>query len=423
MSKENNIDKLFRNSLKNQEFAFDGNSWGEMESMLNARSKRKAWIRTGVISTSLLFILSSASLWYFNTPAEFIQNKNFSQATQLESNQSPDLKTASNSINLKQNKTQSLAIKQDVVSLKNENSSIIKTGLLADKTNASQSKKLNQIRINKIVNKGFVGRASEDQFQLLNTQINKTKTQIKLVAKEAPVKTEYNDFESEQDYLDLASSETDPVESELIINKRHGLAVLIGNTFNYGFSNNSGIFGNNLLNNIGVEYSYQLNDKIVLGSGLFYKSKTGNGLSLDFHEEKYGFGKTVTQTNIEVNSFHYLEIPLYADFVFNQKHHVNGGVSFGYLMGVRNTITENTTETLAGTENETSTQWGMKDDFQSVDIGLKLGYEYEVSKKLKAGINAQFGLMDVTNNDTWNNSEKFHNQELQITLKYKFLQF
>jgi len=42
MSKENNIDKLFRNSLKNQEFAFDENSWSGMESMLNAKSKRKA---------------------------------------------------------------------------------------------------------------------------------------------------------------------------------------------------------------------------------------------------------------------------------------------------------------------------------------------------------------------------------------------
>ena len=65
----------------------------------------------------------------------------------------------------------------------------------------------------------------------------------------------------------------------------------------------------------------------------------------------------------------------------------------------------------------------MKKYFNSADIGLKIGYEYEVTKNIKAGVNAQFGLLDATNNVKWQNSEKFNNQEVQFTLKYNFIRF
>ena len=79
MSKGNNIDKLFRNSLKNQEFAYSGNSWGEMESMLNARSKRKAWVRFGSIAASVILLLSSTSFWYFNMQPNNALSENIAQ--------------------------------------------------------------------------------------------------------------------------------------------------------------------------------------------------------------------------------------------------------------------------------------------------------------------------------------------------------
>jgi len=372
------------------------------------------------------------SLWYYSAQSNNETSKVISQTT---FNKSNDLLIQKSTINtsIKQNITaidntinpdNVLASKSNFVKENTKKHIASSTTSISDNSNHLLIAKITSQTFGKGVNQSLASLLPQSHFIKLNTNepINNELSSNNLVSK-PNVKKKYDNYESEEEYFEIAENATDPVESNLIINKRQSLALSLGNTFGHGFSNKSGIFGNNILNSIGIEYSYQLKDRLLLGTGLFYKSKTGNGLSLNYNEENYGFGKTVTQTNVNISSLHYLEIPLFADFQIGQKHHLIGGLSFGYLMGVRNNVVENKTETLAGTQNSSSTEWGMKEYFNTIDVGLKIGYEYELSKKFKAGINAQLGLIDVTNKSKWNNSEKFNNQELQITLKYNFLQF
>ena len=68
MNKESNVDKLFRNSLKDKEYTFNEDSWESMESILDARTGKKVWYRRiGIASTLLLLIATTSAIWYSQT--------------------------------------------------------------------------------------------------------------------------------------------------------------------------------------------------------------------------------------------------------------------------------------------------------------------------------------------------------------------
>ena len=68
MNKESNVDKLFRNSLKNKEYTFNEDSWESIESILDARTGKKVWYRRiGIASTLLLLIATTSAIWYSQT--------------------------------------------------------------------------------------------------------------------------------------------------------------------------------------------------------------------------------------------------------------------------------------------------------------------------------------------------------------------
>lgn len=422
MNKESNVDKLFRNSLKNKEYTFNEDSWESIESILDARTGKKFWYRRiGIAPTLLLLIATTSAIWYsqtFNNDVSFqmeeeslktIENEGFIKTQATNQNDRASNITVKDNTDIFSKKLISVSSKPKISKSINNNSfqrTEILIALMDRKPNLSSFEA-----------------PFQTQISLINTKENNPVSENKNIVISPIEKIKYSNYETQDEFLEFAEVSTDPLDAKLIVNKRHALAPALGNTFNRGFSNNAGIFGHNILNSIGLEYTYQLNEKMLIGSGLFYKSKSGNGLNHNYNEQQYGFGRTVTETEINVNSLHYIEIPLFIDFQFGHKHHVNAGASFGYLTGVRNRVGETKTETLEGTQTNFTTEWGMKEYFNSVDIGLKIGYEYEVTKNVKAGVNAQFGLLDATDNVKWQSSEKFNNQEVQFTLRYNFIRF
>ncbi len=427
MSKENNIDKLFRNSLQDQEYSFNEDAWGEMESMLDARSSKTSWYRRSGIAASLLLLISIGSYWYIQSPNNIPNNIEEKQVASVDD----DI-----NVPLEQNEANNLETKAD-------KTVVAEAGLLPKLTSTSSKKAVDNgskeepIVKNRIVfnRMAIVSNLRDITISTpVNFIVKEPAEEIvyqveerELIAETKSSKTEtneYDNYDSGEEYLEFPNApSTDPVDKSLIVNKRHSLDVSLANTFNHGFSNNSGIFGNNFINSIGIEYAYQLNDKFIIGSGVFYKSKTGNGLNIGYSQEQYGFGRTTTNTTIQVNSLHYAEIPLFIDYQVFQKHHFIGGATFSYLTGVRNRVMETKTETLQGTQTNFETQWGLKDHFNSMDLGIRLGYEYELTKNFKVGASAQFGLLDFTNDAQWASTDKNRHQELQISLKYKFLRF
>jgi hypothetical protein len=92
-------------------------------------------------------------------------------------------------------------------------------------------------------------------------------------------------------------------------------------------------------------------------------------------------------------------------------------------MAVRNRVLESNFETLNGSEVHSSTQWGGKERFNSIDYTVRASYFYSLSPKVAVGVSGQFGLSDYSNNSAWKGNQHDLHQEIQVGIKYKFLSF
>lgn len=405
MSKENNIDRLFRNNLTETEHAFNENAWAQMEEMLNAQkgSGNSFWYKMSSVATILIFLTSFASYLTINPSNNSLSSLNLVEVESSE-NESTSQENDKN-----QYEPASLAVN-------NSNSS--KEKLTQTKTRDSRN--INSL---KPISDSAMLIADRD-FSILPIAMERYSVETEVVTQKNQAialleKQSFEDYDGEVEYL--AAAPQDPVASSEISNKRHNIGFVLSNTFNKGFENKTGIFGQNILHTIGIEYTFQLNNQFSIVTGVQLRSKAGDEKSRNYETEAYGFGKTTSSIQVSARSLQYIEIPLLVDYSFGRRHHAFAGAHLGYLTGVKNSMINRTEETLSGTQTKTELKWGMEEYYNPLNISIAAGYDYELTSKIKLGINAQFGLTDFTKNQSWNNNSKNFHQELQISLKYNLM--
>lgn len=407
MSKENNIDRLFRNNLNETEHAFNENAWAQMEEMLDAQagSGSSFWYKMGSVATILIFLTSFATYLTIDTSYNSLSSLNIVDITQSNN----ELLSVENSFENPNTQYESASLGLDndnskpEIKVQGKDNSLAKINSLVPISSSSVGNSLADLSILPIT--------TNNDYSKIRTHNNED---IAMLEKQS-----FEDYANNIEYLAVAPQ--DPVATSQISNKRHNIGVVLGNTFNKGFENKTGIFGQNILHTVGLEYTFQLNNQIRLITGIQLRSKASDGTVRNYESEEYGFGKTTSSVQIDARSLQYIEIPLLVDYNIARKHHVFAGTHLGYLTGVKNNIVNRTEETLAGTETKTEIQWGMEEYYNPLNVSIVGGYDYELSPKIKLGINAQFGVTDFTNNKAWDNNSKNFHQELQISLKYNLV--
>lgn len=410
MSKESNIDKLFRESLKDHQVGFNDGAWSNMEDMLDAREQISFWSKT---KSYALVAISSIMVFTSLQSDVLIHESLVAESATVSTPSSQDVLKTTPTVNeesvreLTQVATQPSVESASVLpetkeGLSNPVSNVITPELLASTTPVEKTS-LREVEPS-IIDSPLESNSSSRNADMI--------TMGTLTVKDGQVANEFAPYAPQ-----------DPVAIKSVHNVRHTIEFGVSNTFNHGLSNNSGLFGRNLVHSAFLQYGYKLKGNWGVLSGLAFSSKSGNGLAQSFNSTDYGFGKTTTNTIAYTQALQYIEIPLMAQLEIKDRHQVFAGLNASYLINSKHKVVENKSETLAGATQNTNTVWGMNEKFNRFDLGLRMGYDYNLNSNFKLGVNAQVGVIDVVNHNAWNTTNSMNNTEVQISLKYRLKQF
>ncbi len=122
-----------------------------------------------------------------------------------------------------------------------------------------------------------------------------------------------------------------------------------------------------------------------------------------------------TYTSENTGSLNYLNIPLMAKYFVIPKFSIEAGPQIGFLLSAKNEFTS--TSNFGGITQTSSNSKDVKESYNSVDFGLNLGANYEITENIFAGIRYNLGLSDIAKNNTGNSIK---NSVFSLNAGYKF---
>ncbi len=189
---------------------------------------------------------------------------------------------------------------------------------------------------------------------------------------------------------------------------------------------------------LGVGITHYLNQKWAIHSGLHYGSIAYLKASeKTFSSTTYSFGSTTVDKVIDSKFLHYAVLPLMVEYHFNDKNSVRLGGSISYLINSKSKFTTNTTTVSPmvldsnqtatipfETTTSTSTETGYYlNAFSKRDASLAIGYRRNISQKLSLAAIANFGLVDVKNDEFFSQQKFERNIGLQLIISYNLFDF
>lgn len=179
---------------------------------------------------------------------------------------------------------------------------------------------------------------------------------------------------------------------------------------------------------IGLRFEYASNPiaEWTFNSEIIYSSRSSLNAQYGYDSTSYGFGATTVSRNINIEELHNIALPIYAVYK-KDKHQFMGGLSFNYLINAQSTTTGN--GTLYSTDDielfnvATTEQWGYTSAFNRFDVGLTLGYDYEIRQGWRLGTRINYGLTDAAKNNVFNNNTFDNNLNIRLLLTCDLLEF
>lgn len=173
----------------------------------------------------------------------------------------------------------------------------------------------------------------------------------------------------------------------------------------------------------GIRFAYQINDQVDIESGFLYNYRSG------LNSSKTNLTSQDIATNISryststTTSLHYIDLPVH--FTYNYgKHSFAVGMNYSHLINTQNeTVATKVENNITSVENS-SEQWSKNDGrFASFDLAGIFGYEYSITDRFKICGRINYGLFDVTDDNSFNNSVRDKNQQVRLLLEYRFMKY
>ena len=201
--------------------------------------------------------------------------------------------------------------------------------------------------------------------------------------------------------------------------ERHYFGIMAGANMSQAYqtpTNSGSSFSPNVFG--GVTYKYVIGNKLALNANLLYQSRGDVNTQKQFIHQNYDFGFQVDTTTVSAQKLHYIEAPIYLDYLINGKHNLIGGMSASYLVESSSDVNVKSNNNFDSWE-ENSTEFGHNDGFERLDVAVIAGYEYFLKPDLNVGIRMNYGLIDATKDHYFNNSLNNNNLQFRFYLKYK----
>lgn len=416
MKSGSNIDKLFREGLNNpQHHAFNEGAWSNMESMLNQKD-RMSWMSVGRLSAAALFLSTLFVASSGISEQALLAENNVGQNTAKIVDQ--PVKPSSSRLIIADNSDSRSEVEKTLIT--NESpivAEIAENGAI--KTNPDMSSGNSKIVDNDVSLSSFKAVSKvEDKEEIGNAEMTQMDPRENLTLAFVEPKSL-----SEVD-VDMDAVGFDPVDAaNLPKTLNQSISVFAGITLENGLGSSQDITANNLLYTAGMYYTVGLGNDVSISTGLGYRSKSGKGIDLSRTQTEYGFGKTSTTETLSLDRLHYVDLPIELSYDIKGKHSVIAGASVSYLVGVKSAIETKNEESLHNPTTQSENTWDYRDGLNNLDANLRVGYDYKLNTNLSIGGMVQYGLMDITSNETFQVVDNSKNVEVRVTLKYTPFRF
>jgi hypothetical protein len=163
---------------------------------------------------------------------------------------------------------------------------------------------------------------------------------------------------------------------------------------------------------IGLRYYRYISPKIALSTGLTYARIHQHLPARSYANTDYDFGKKASAIRITTQRLDYIELPVSVLYQFKPKHSITAGIAVGYVIQSSDKVEDQTIGTV-------SNQHGYLTAINRWDTQLMLGYQYQLTPSVWMRTSCHMGLMDISNNAAFKQSETHTNKGLRLTLGYK----
>ena len=169
---------------------------------------------------------------------------------------------------------------------------------------------------------------------------------------------------------------------------------------------------------LSINYSYSLSPRISLFTGLGYQARGNLNLDSTYRSIDYTFGANTFETNIDPQSLHYLTVPIGLGIDLKGRHQLQLGLEFARLININSIVSKTSYNSFERLSTETSRSWGYMQGYKKLDARALMAYRFYLGHGFHIGMEAQYGLRDITDNAFFRNDRFERNLQLRWVLRY-----
>lgn len=414
------FDKIFKDKLYNREVPFNQNAWQRAEAMIDASERTVFWTARRIAAAVVILFSSAAIASYFTIDSLSegqYEKKNYTQQSNssriyegviwpvFKSETTSDAASESGISDLSASASESASA--DNATRNNETSSTSTSVVHAGSHPTSR------------LDATEGGNENRSNFSPVGSEESTVDFMDSKMAK-ALVQKENDELKDSP----VVSFESDPSKEVKEPFRHHEFSVElnagIADEFNTA-ANEAAQWGAS--GALGVRYQYNLNENWSLGTGVFYDMRNGSPVDYSVEDIEYGYELRKTNTDYRSLRIHRLTLPVEVGYNIMGKHNVRVGVRTSYIVNTRTEVSSYSTLGQNTNEEETSKEWGYLNGHEPLYFSGSVAYEYMLNPKWGLGCKAIFGLSDVTDNAHFQNNIQDRDTQIQLTLRYRFIEF
>lgn len=180
--------------------------------------------------------------------------------------------------------------------------------------------------------------------------------------------------------------------------KSNFLNVEAGTTYNTGWRVDKKQDANGFNWYAGLNYGFYTGKKTSVSFGLqTYNFSNIKNAFYKTSSTEYGFGSTITYTDIATNNLQYIAVPIEFNFQPSRLHIFSFGVNASTAVYAKNSLTTYNISDDVKSNSVVQNNTGIYDAVNSKNIMLTAAYKFNVSGRWWINLEANYGLSDVFN--------------------------
>lgn len=426
------LDKLFRDKLKDREVSFNPNAWNKADKMLAAREAQRRKALYFKAAAVFLLLVSSSLAGYFLISPE--ANGDLQADNQTAKSQDKEAAVQDDTVKEGNNEvsstTDGIERQARESKLENQESDVARSTSSSGDFNANRAQNPNGVSKS-------ASTTIQQQVQLRNKTNSDIARQMKNVSRSnnGAVARDANNalikMEKITSGIHFGSGQTaveiDPdytLLSEMpdfkpVIKQR--LGVLVGASLAQAGQANGNAADISADYHFGITYEYLLSPAVSLEMNALYRLRSHSGFARNESYSFYAFGRVDYDINIENEKAGYLEIPLLVNWNPVPKHQLKAGASVSYLLHSSNVVNQKVTSPY-NTDYNSFEEVVFEESglMKSWDFAFQAGYEFEFISNLSFGARAYYGLGNVLAVENSAGTHQSNNKYVSGYLKYRF---